>query len=147
MKLHQIFIFIVSLFFTITCYSTTTEVSLTFSIGMYSPITLNGQTTSSDLLDVNYAHRFILYVNNQLTHNFERITATNSIPEGIGYTTTVIYTGSILCDDAVDLSFQVAMESDTDLDSAYDDSTTPLSAVYPLRVPCLRVPQNFIIIF
>ena len=148
MKLHQILIVIISLFFTITSYSATTEVSLTISIGMSSPIPLQvgGSTINADLLDGNYAHRYNLYVNNQLIHHFEPLTAANSIPEGIGYTSTVVYTGSIICDSSIDLRFQVELESDADLDSTFDQFT-PKSGVYPFRVPCLSVPQNFIIVF
>ncbi|OFZ49048.1 MAG: hypothetical protein A2381_15720 [Bdellovibrionales bacterium RIFOXYB1_FULL_37_110] len=105
MKLNQILIVIVSLFFTITGYSATTEVSLTFSIGMYSPISIVGKVTNADLLDGNHAHRFILYINDQFIDHFEPITAANSLPEGNGYTTTVIYTGSILCDNCTSSQF------------------------------------------
>ena len=149
MKLHQILIAIISLFYTITSYSATTEVSLTIEIGMYSPIPLQvgGNNINVDLLDGNYAHRYNLYVNNQLIHHFEPLTAANSIKEGGLYTTTVIYSGPMPCDGFVDLRFQVALESDTDLDSAYDDSTTPLSSAYSFRVACMKAPQQFIIVF
>ena len=148
MKLHQILIVIISLFFTITSYSATTEVSLTIEIGMYSPISIviGGNVSNVDLLDGNYAHRYNLYVNDQLIHHFEPLTAANSIPEGAGYTTTVIYAGSIICDSSVDLRFQVELASDADLDSTFDQFT-PKSGAYPFRVPCLSVPQNFIIVF
>jgi len=140
MNLYKSLILLIPLFFSLQAYSNTTEVNIEIQISLPNVL------FNTDTLDPSYTHRYRMFVNGQYLHTFPTITAANSELVSNTYKSTFSYSGVAPCTSSNDQNFQVSFESDTNSDNLFDYES-PQSTVYPLRINCLSIPQNFNLTF